>query len=134
MNEHPLKSLLAEALSGLDSICDVNTIVGEAVDAPNGTTIIPVSKVSLGFGVGGSDFGAKNASAGGSNLFGGGGGGGVTIEPVAFLVVSGSNVKLLNVKSEQGVNLLDFAPMAMEAVNSLLKKDKKENEKCVEKK
>ena len=73
----------------------MNTIVGEPIRTPDGITIIPVSKVSVGFASGGSDFVSKNQT--GKNPFGGGGGAGVNIAPVAFLVVNKDRVRLLPV-------------------------------------
>lgn len=56
MAEKSIKELIETALSGLDSVSNVNTIVGKPVETQNGTVIIPVSRINLGFGVGGSDF------------------------------------------------------------------------------
>ena len=70
---------------------DVNTIIGDPITTPDGTVIIPVSKVSFGFGSGGSDFPNKRDR----DLFGGGAGAGISIQPLAFLVVFQGDVKLL---------------------------------------
>ena len=96
MAEHPIKGLMETAMSSIKEMVDVNTIVGEAVNAPDGTVIIPISKVSFGFGAGGSEFGDRAQLAPEANAnFGGGSGGGAVIEPVAFMVVSGGQIRLM---------------------------------------
>ena len=85
MSEHPIQNLMTETMERIKNMVDVNTIVGTPITTADGTTIIPVSKVSCGFGGGGTDFAPKgNAPL----CFGGGGGAGVTVEPVCFLIVS----------------------------------------------
>ncbi|MBQ9915310.1 MAG: sporulation protein YtfJ, partial [Clostridia bacterium] len=75
MTEHPIKGLMDTAMSSIKSMIDVNTIVGEPVSAPDGTVIIPISKVSFGFGAGGSEFGERSQLAPEANAnFGGGSG------------------------------------------------------------
>ena len=85
-------------MSKIKEMVDVNTIVGTPITTPDGITLIPVSKVSFGFGSGGSDFGKKKPDEDGRN-FGGGGGAGITITPVVFLVISDGNVRVLSVDS-----------------------------------
>lgn len=85
MSEHPIQNLMTETMERIKNMVDVNTIVGTPITTADGTTIIPVSKVSCGFGGGGTDFVPK---ANAPLCFGGGGGAGVTVEPVCFLVVS----------------------------------------------
>ncbi len=94
MNEHPIQSLMATSMTSIKEMVDVNTIVGDPITTPDGTMIIPVSKVSFGFGSGGSDYPSHNSA---SQPFGGGSGAGVSIKPIAFLVVGGGNVKLLQI-------------------------------------
>ena len=85
MSEHPIQNLMTETMERIKNMVDVNTIVGTPITTADGTTIIPVSKVSGGFGGGGTDFVAKDNAP---LCFGGGGGAGVTVEPVCFLIVS----------------------------------------------
>ena len=75
---------------------DVNTGVGTPITTPDGVTIIPVSKVSVGFGGGGSDFVSKNVNKQ-ENPFGGGAGGGVKVTPICFLIVKDGNVRMMPV-------------------------------------
>ena len=91
MSEHPIQGLMSTAMQKIREMIDVNTIIGDPITTQDGTTIIPVSKVSFGFASGGSDLPAKVQR----DLFGGGSGAGITINPIAFLVVCGGDVKLL---------------------------------------
>ena len=88
MSDHPIQNLMTETMEKIKSMVDVNTIIGDQITTPDGTTIIPVSKVSFGFGSGGSDFVSKSAKDNTPLCFGGGGGAGVTVQPVCFLIVS----------------------------------------------
>lgn len=116
--KHPVSDFTSAALSNLNSLVDVNTIIGDPITTPGGVVIIPVSKVSFGYASGGSDLPTTRP-----DLFGAATGGGVTIQPLAFLVVDSSNVQLLqmqtaNTTSDRIVNavpgvidkLLDLIP------------------------
>ncbi|MDD3765774.1 MAG: GerW family sporulation protein [Eubacteriales bacterium] len=93
MAANELENMFSSILKGLRDMTDVNTVVGNPIETSDGTVIIPVSKVSFGFGMGGWD----GALAPDKNNLSGGGGGGVSVAPVGFLVVSNGNVKMLNV-------------------------------------
>ena len=88
-----LPNMLETTIQKIRVMLDVNTVVGTPFTTPDGVTIIPVSKVSVGFGGGGSDFASKASE----NPFGGGVGGGVKVSPVCFLVVKDGNVRMLSV-------------------------------------
>ena len=128
-NKHPIEGIMYTALQGLKEMIDVNTIVGDAITAPDGTVIIPISKVALGFGVGGSEFekfhNGKNEEP--KNMFGGGTGGGVSLTPEAFLVVGNGKIRMLSITPQNGIydRLLDLAPEAIDKVSELFRKDKK---------
>ena len=136
MANNPIEGLIGVAMENLKTIVDANTIIGEAVKSDDGMTVIPVSKVSFGFGAGGSEFSAKPLEKDDENkMFGGGAGGGVTISPIAFLVVGQEKVKLLPVQSS-----ISTADRIVEAIPELLSKftsmvsnvknKKKEENKC----
>ena len=76
---HPISDLMTETMSKIKEMVDVNTIIGNPIVAADGTTVIPVSKVSFGFGAGGSEFASKHAASGSPLAFGGGSGAGVTV-------------------------------------------------------
>ena len=94
---HPLSEMLGDTMSKIREMIDVNTVVGAPITTPDGVTIIPVTKVSIGYGSGGSDFATKNTPANRDNSFGGGAGGSVKITPIAFLIIRDGNVRMLPV-------------------------------------
>ncbi len=89
-----LPNMLENTIAKIREMVDVNSVIGTPITTPDGVTIIPVSKVSVGVGGGGSDFVSKNVNKQ-ENPFGGGAGGGVKVTPVAFLVVKEGNVRVL---------------------------------------
>lgn len=95
MNQN-VSNVLESTIAKIREMVDVNSVVGAPINTPDGVTIIPVSKVSVGFGGGGSDFVSRNANRH-ENPFGGGAGGGVKIVPIAFLIVKDGNVRMLPV-------------------------------------
>ena len=88
--------MMTSSMGKIRDMIDVNTVIGDPISAGD-VTIIPVTKVSIGYGAGGSDFATKNYPANRDNAFGGGAGAGVNITPVAFLVVRGESVRMLPV-------------------------------------
>ena len=68
--EHPLSDMMTTSMSKIKDMVDVNTVVGSPITTPGGVTIIPVTKVSIGYGGGGSDFATKNMPANRDNSFG----------------------------------------------------------------
>lgn len=133
MAEHPIKGLMDTAMSSIKSMIDVNTIVGEPVSAPDGTVIIPISKVSFGFGAGGSEFGERSQLAPEANAnFGGGSGGGAVIEPVAFMVVGQDQIRLMPIDNPSSPvdDLIEKVPSMLEKVIDYFKKrDSKKSKK-----
>ena len=91
-----LPNMLENTIAKIREMVDVNSVVGDPITTPDGVTIIPISKVSIGFGGGGSDFVSKNVNKQ-ENPFGGGAGGGVKIAPIAFLIVKDGTVRMLPV-------------------------------------
>jgi len=91
-----LPNMLDKTIAKIREMIDVNSVVGEPITTPDGVTIIPVSKVSVGFGGGGSDFVSKNVNHN-ENPFGGGVGAGVKVSPIAFLIVKDGNVRMMPV-------------------------------------
>ena len=124
--QHPLTDLMGTAMEKIRTMVDANTIFGKATTTDDGTTILPVSKVSFGFASGGTDFDGKNAAN--KDLFGGGSGAGVNIQPVAFLVVKDGCVRTIQLSD--GSNTVDRAltmlPELVDKVSALLKKEEKQ--------
>jgi len=86
-----VNEVMNQTISRIKELVDVNTVVGNPITTPDGTTLIPVSKVMFGFGFGGSDGKTKSDK----DSFGAGSGAGVSIVPIAFIVVSGGNVRMI---------------------------------------
>ncbi len=105
MAEHPIQGLMNVTMDKIHQMVDSNTIIGKPITTEDGTTILPVSKVSFGFASGGTDFDGKNAAN--KDLFGGGSGAGVNIQPVAFLVVKDGCVRTIQLSD--GSNTVDRA-------------------------
>lgn len=124
--EHPIGSLMDTTMEKIKEMIDVNTIIGEPITSPDGTLIIPVSKVSYGFAAGGSDLPTKKEN---KDCFGGGSGAGVTIQPVAFLTVYQGGVRLVSVDREEGTadKLVNMIPDVLKKVKGVFKKDKSES-------
>lgn len=108
MSQEHIEGILNSSMEKLKALVDVNTIIGEQIVTPDGTVVIPVSKVSFGFASGGSDLPTSKPR----EMFGGGSGGGVTIQPLAFLVITpGGSVRLLQMEQysdsvDRAVNLV----------------------------
>jgi len=118
MSEHPIQGLMKTAMESIKEMVDVNTVIGDAVEAPDGSVIIPVSRVGLGFAAGGSEFGdVKEAEL----PFGGGSGAGVSVQPVGFLVVGQHAVRLLPVSNSAIYDrLVDLVPQIMDKVQGAM--------------
>ena len=119
----PIEGLMSVAMENIKSMVDVNTIVGDPITTPDGATIVPISRVSFGFGAGGSEFSAnptdkKNTDA----MFGGGSGGGATVKPVAFLVVKNDNIRILPITNTLSTidRVVDMVPEALDKFNGFL--------------
>lgn len=139
MNEHPIENLMITAMSSIQDMVDVNTIIGEPIETQVGITIIPISKVGFGFASGGSEFRGETLKEYNKKdkdeeiqyklPFGGGAGAGVSINPVAFLVVQEGNVKLMPVDHDSCFDrILDYVPDLMQKINEMFNKSIQEKE------
>lgn len=133
---HPIENLMMTSMSSLESMVDVNTIVGDMLTSPDGTIIIPVSKVCFGFAAGGSEFNTNKLNKYSETAklpFGGGSGAGVHITPMAFLVVNGSNIKLLTLDGSTPVDkLIELIPDVINKATNLVEQSINKPEKEVE--
>jgi sporulation protein YtfJ len=123
---HPIETLMKTAMENIKGIIDINTIVGDPVETPDGNVIMPVSRLSLGFAAGGADFLPQerqgNREATDSLPFGGGSGGGVSVQPVGFLVVGHDQVRLLPVHTNAVFDrLVDLAPTLIDKLQNLVR-------------
>ncbi|AYB45220.1 GerW family sporulation protein [Paenibacillus lautus] len=132
MAEHPIQGLMQTAMENIKGMVDVNTIVGDPVNTPDGSVILPISKVAFGFAAGGSDY---NVEAGGTHHntatgthtdhsalpFGGGSGGGVSIRPIAFLVVGKEGVHIVPLDNQTHLfeRIIDATPYLLDQIQSM---------------
>ena len=133
MAEHPIEGLMLTVMNSIKDMIDVNTIIGEPIQASNSTVVIPISKVSFGFAAGGSEFKGETIDEYNKKdkdeqiqyrlPFGGGSGAGVSINPVAFLIVQSNVVKLLPVDHSNTLDkILDYMPDLIEKANCMMNK------------
>ena len=133
MENHPLKDIMDLSMNRLKELIDVNTIIGDKITTEDGKVIIPISKVSFGFGSGGTEFPSKSQNKE-TQLqmapFGGGGGGGVTITPIGFLVSDKDGVSLLEL-SNGLMNIdkvINTIPNAVNKISDIFSKKNKSTE------
>lgn len=122
MSSNKVNDLLGVSMDKIKQMVDVNTVVGDPVTTPDGTTIIPISRVNYGFAAGGSDLPSKSQPAGG--LFAGGSGAGVTVSPVAFLSIHNGNVRVIQIEPYFSPvdRALEKIPDIADMLSSLFKK------------
>ncbi len=119
----PLSDLMRSAMEKVREMADTNAIVGQPITTPDGVTLIPISKVSMGFGCGGGDYGKLQPKS-----FGGGSGAGVNIAPVAFLVIKDGITRVLPVAVppvSTVERVVDMVPDVLDRVEKFF--DKKED-------
>lgn len=117
-----LPNMLENTIAKIREMVDVNSVVGQPITTPDGVTIIPVSRVSVGFGGGGSDFVSKNANNQ-ENPFGGGAGGGVKVSPVCFLIVKDGNVRMMPVATPANTTadrLVEMVPDTLDKISAFI--------------
>ena len=122
---HPLSDMMGDNVTKIKDLVDANTVIGDPIQTPEGVTILPVSKIKVGYAGGGSDFATKNYPANKPNTFGGGSGVGVTVTPVAFLVIKGDSVRMLPVAEPANGSLerlVEMLPGLIDQVSALMKK------------
>ena len=117
-----LPNMLENTIAKIREMVDVNSVIGNPITTPDGVTIIPVSKVSVGFGGGGSDFTSKNAGNG-EMPFGGGAGGGVNVTPICFLIVKDGAVRMMPVAAPANTTadrIVELVPDALDKIVSFV--------------
>lgn len=122
--EHPINGLMDVTLEKIRQMVDSNTIIGTPINTADGTSIIPVSKVSFGFTSGGSDFASSKTT---KDLFGGGSGAGVSIVPIAFLIIKDGNVRTVQLADQSSTidRALNMLPEVVDKIAGFVSKDKK---------
>lgn len=128
-SENQVKDLMGNTMDKIKQMVDVNTIIGEPIVTPDGTTVIPISKVSYGFASGGSDLPTKSPK----ETFGGLGGAGISIQPIGFLVINGSDIRLLQLSTAENTvnNIVNMVPEMVDKVSGIFSSSKNKKEKTV---
>ena len=125
--KNSVSELMETTMTKIREMVDSNSVIGEPITTPDGVTLIPVSRVSLGFGSGGGDYGKP-----GQNNFGGGGGAGVKIDPVAFLVIKDGTTRVMPVAVppvSTADRIVDMAPDIVDKIGKFF--DKKDGDETV---
>lgn len=127
---HPIENIMQITMSEIKQMVDVNTIVGDAIVTPDGSTVLPVSKVSFGFVTGGSEYGERKENTmtqDNKQPFGGGGGAGITICPIAFLILRNEDVKMMTVEHPNTYEtLLDKIPSLLYQIKKMFDQSKQD--------
>ncbi len=128
MSDNKVNNLMDVTMDKIKKMVDVNTVIGDPVSTQDGTTVIPISRVSYGFASGGSDLPSKAQPS--SGLFAGGSGAGITIIPIAFLAISNGNVRILQIEPYMGPidRALEKAPEVVDKIAALFRKEQPEEE------
>lgn len=124
MSEHVINGFVGVSMEKIRSMADANTMIGDPIRCSDGTTIIPVSKVTFGFATGGSDLPTRTSK----EYFAGGAGAGMSVKPIGFLVVRNGSVEMLPVESDGKGGIVDKIPELLEKVQSLFGKKGKDDE------
>lgn len=129
--KNPLSEMMQESMAKVREMADTNTIVGQPIQTPDGVTLIPISRVSFGFGGGGAAFGNKKQEAEDPSNLGAGVGAGVRVEPVAFLIVKDGVTRVMPV-AVPAMNTVDrvveMVPEVMDRVTSFINDRQKKKE------
>ena len=131
-NENKIPEIIRSSMESIRSMVDANTVIGDPIATEGGTTIIPISKISIGIASGGVDYNPKKDAQPRPQNFGGGGGTGITVNPVGFLVIDNrGDVEFINVSNkgksdpiDQIADLIERAPDIIERIKEIFEKDK----------
>ena len=126
MDNNPIGAMMQNTMESVKNILKVDTVVGDPIYTPDGITLVPISKVSVGFGGGGVEFNNKNS--GDSRPYGGGNATGVKIDPIGFLVIKEGTVRMVNITppaSNTVDRIIDLVPQVMDRVDAFIEKQQK---------
>ncbi len=122
MEDNRLNDVMDATVSKIRELADANTVIGKPIQTPDGITVIPISRVSLGFGTGGAS-GVKGVT------FTGGNGGGVKVEPIGFLIIKDGNCRMLSVAPPPLTTMdriVEMVPDVLDRVDGIVNSKKKE--------
>ncbi len=127
MDNNPIGELMQNTMESVKNMLKVDTVVGDPIYTPDGITLVPISRISVGFGGGGVEF--KNKKGDDSRPYGGGNATGVKIEPIGFLVIKEGVVRMINVAppaSNTVDRIIDLVPEVIDRIDAFIDKNKKE--------
>ena len=125
MDNNPIGALMQNTMDSVKNILKVDTVVGDPIYTPDGITLVPISKVSVGFGGCGLELTPKKQ--GDTRPYGGGNATGVKIDPIGFLVIKDGTVRMINVTppaSNTVDRIIDLVPQVMDRVDAFIDKQK----------
>lgn len=125
MDKNPIGELMQTTMENVKNILKVDTVVGDPIYTPDRITLVPISRISVGFGGGGVEFNAKTQGA--DKPYGGANATGVKIEPMGFLVIKEGTVRMINVNPPAGNTvdrIIDLVPQVIDRVDSFIEKQK----------
>ena len=117
-----LPNMLENTIAKIREMVDVNSVVGDPITTADGVTIIPISKISIGLGGGGSDFVSRHVNHQ-ENPFGGGVGAGVKVTPIAFLIIKDGSVRMLPVATPANTTadrLVEMVPDTLDKISAFI--------------
>ncbi|MBQ3701598.1 MAG: GerW family sporulation protein [Oscillospiraceae bacterium] len=126
MDNNPIGELMQNTMENVRGILKVDTVVGDPIYTPDGITLVPISKISVGFGGGGVEF---NSEKPGKRPYGGGSGTGVRIDPIGFLIIKDGVIRMINVTppaSNTVDRIIDLVPQVLDRVDAFIDKNKKD--------
>ncbi len=122
MNESSLNQIIDTALGKIRSVADSNTVIGEPIRLNDNVTVLPFSKVSVGFAAGGADYDTKAVRPDGKKNFAGGNGAGVAVTPLGFIIVNGTDVQVVDLKNPGNGQELSPLTQAVEGLSVIIDK------------
>ena len=124
MEKHPIDGLMKSTMESIRDMVDVNTVVGDAVQTADGSTVIPISRVSFGFVSGGAEYTPQRNRQDNDKLpFGGGSGAGVSGQPMGFLVIGEGSVRMLSARCDQPAEkLMELIPQITHDIREIMDK------------
>ena len=122
MENNPIGELMQNTMENVRNILKVDTVVGDPIYTPDGIMLVPISRISVGFGGGGVEFNSKKP---GERPYGGGNATGVKIEPIGFLIIKDGVVRMVNVTppaSNTVDRVIDLVPQVMDRIDAFFDK------------
>ena len=126
-NKNPIGELMETTMDTVKNILKVDTVVGDPIFTPDGITLVPVSRISVGFGGGGIELSSKKG--GETRPYGGGNATGVKIDPIGFLVIKEGNVRMINILPAANTTvdrIIELVPQVIDRVESFINKQNEE--------